>query len=84
MKTKPLPVSDEEIQKAFAGTNFGTTEYRKLLNSSVLKKLVGYHCGHTITCIMQELNLIGKTGKPTERGIELVRQEFGYLMVFSG
>lgn len=84
MKTKPLPVSDEEIQKAFAGTNFGTTEYRKLLNASVLKKLVGYHCGYTITVIMQELNLIGKTGKPTVRGVELIRQEYGYLMCHGG
>ncbi len=80
MSKQPLLVSDEEIEKAFRNTNFGRTDYRELLNASVLKKLVGYHCGHTITTIMQELGLIGKTGKPTERGIAVVRDAFGHLM----
>jgi hypothetical protein len=77
---RPLPVTDEEIAMAFTNTNFGRTDYRELLQSSVLKKLVGYHCGHTITTIMQELRLIGKTGKPTKRGIDMVRTAYGHLM----
>ena len=32
-----MAVSDEEIEKAFKGTNFGHTNYRELLNRSVLK-----------------------------------------------
>lgn len=81
---KAKPVSDDEITAAFAGTNFGHTDYRELLNASVFKKLVGYHCGHTITEIMKKLGLIGKTGRPTKRGVELVRQAFGHLMQRSG
>lgn len=81
--TQPV-VSDEEIAVAFEGTNFGRTDYRTLLNASVLKKLVGYHCGHTITVIMQELALIGKTGKPTKRGIALVREAFRQQMTSGG
>lgn len=79
-----LIISDREIQDAFAGTNFGVTDYRSLLNTSVLKKLVNYHCGHTITCIMQELGLIGKTGKVTKKGILLVREVYGCLMINQG
>ncbi|MDD0837858.1 hypothetical protein PSQ40_04670 [Curvibacter sp. HBC61] len=77
-------VSDAEIEQAFRGTNFGGADHRELLNVSVLKKLVGYHCGHTITTIMQELKLIGKTGKPTKRGVLLVREAFNHLMINGG
>lgn len=77
-------MTDEEISSAFEGTNFGHTQYRELLNASVLKKLVGYHCGHTITTIMQEVGLIGKTEKPTKKGIALVREAYGHLMSMGG
>ena len=77
-------VTDEEIVEAFRNTNFGAVDHRTILNYSVLKKLVGYHCGHTITVIMKELGLIGKTEKPTKRGIALVREAFGHLMQQGG
>lgn len=77
-------VTDEEIQKAFQNTNFGTTEYRKLLEVSVLKKLVEYHCGWTITCIMRDLKLIGKSGKVTKKGILFVREAYNGLMINQG
>ena len=80
----PEPVTDAEIAEAFRFTNFGHSRHRELLNVSVLKKLVGYHCGHTITTIMQELRLIGKTGKPTKRGIQLVRDAFAEQMRLGG
>ena len=74
-------VSDEEIKAAFKGTNFGVADHRELLNASVLKKLVRYHCGWTITSIMQELNLIGKTGKVNKKGKLLVREAYHELMI---
>ncbi|MDD0817176.1 hypothetical protein PSQ39_21255 [Curvibacter sp. HBC28] len=77
-------VSDAEIEQAFRGTNFGSADHRKLLNVSVLKALVGYHCGHTITTIMQDLKLIGKTCKPTKRGVRLVREAYNHLMIRDG
>ena len=76
-------VTDAEIAAAFEGTNFGHAHYRELLNVSVLKRLVGYHCGHTITQIMKELGLIGKTEKPTKRGIALVRKAYQHVMLES-
>jgi hypothetical protein len=84
VKKDGIDVSDEEIATAFKNTNFGTDKHRELLNASVLKKLVGYHCGHTITVIMKELRLIGKTGKVTKRGIALVRKEFAHAMQSGG
>lgn len=82
--TDTIVVTDAEIETAFDGTNFGHTNHREILNSSVLKKLVGYHCGHTITEIMRKLGLIGKTGKPTKRGVMLVREAYDHLMTRSG
>ena len=77
-------LSDAEIISAFQGTNFGSTDYYELLCASVFKKLVGYHCGHTIESIMYKLNLIGKTGIPTKKGVALVREFYGYMMRLGG
>jgi len=78
-------IPNEELMAAFTGTNFGHTQYRELLNASVFKKLVGYHCGHTITQIMKELGLIGlKTEKPTKKGLALIREVYGHLMIHGG
>lgn len=77
-------ISDEELEKAFRNVNFGVADHRALLNASVLKKLVGYHCGWTITCIMKDLKLIGETEKVTKKGILLVREAYSDLMMRQG
>lgn len=79
-------VTDAEIEAAFGGTNFGHTQHRKLLESSVFKKAVGYHCGHTITVIMEHLGLIGKSGigTPTKKGRKFLAHAYGDLMIISG
>ena len=51
-------VSDEEMGKSFAGTNFGHTDYRGLLAQGCIKALAGWHQGHTLTTILAELALI--------------------------
>lgn len=62
-------LTDEVIEAAFCGTNFGRTDYRDFLAHSVLKKACDWHCGYTITCIMVELGLITpKTHKVTKLG----------------
>lgn len=66
-------VSDDELDNAFSGTNFGTEDHRGLLHQAVLKKSLNYHCGHTITEIMRELGLIRKSGEPTSKGIDMLR-----------
>lgn len=83
-KAQPV-VSDEEIADFFHGANFGHTNYRELLQASVLKKAMGYHCGFTITCIMVRMKLIGKThGRPIKRGRLLLREAYGHLTLRSG
>jgi hypothetical protein len=78
-------VTDAEIEAAFSGTNFGHTKYRKLLEASVLKKAVGYHCGHTITQIMLGLGLIARHGGlPTKKGRVFLQHAFGHLMIAGG
>lgn len=60
-------VTNEEIEAAFHNTSFGDRDHRKLLQQGVLKINAGYRCGHTLTCIMRELGLIGKTNT-TKKG----------------
>lgn len=77
-------VTDADIERVFENTNFGASDHRKLLGASVFKKLVGYHCGFTITSIMEQLGLIGRTGKPTKKGIEFVRHAYSNILRVSG
>ena len=65
--SEPSQVTDEEIEAAFAGTNFGTNEHRLMLARSVLKVALGYHCGSTITGIMRRMELITARLKVTGR-----------------
>lgn len=71
-------VNEDELADAFLGTNFGTNDMRDLrdiLHEAVWQKACGYHCGHTITVIMQELGLIGTSGYllPTVKGRKLMQ-----------
>lgn len=62
-------ITDEVINKAFEGTNFGRTDYREFLGYSVLQKACHWYCGHTITSIMVGLELITpKTHRLTKLG----------------
>jgi len=74
-------VSDDELAKAFIGTNFGGADHRQELHIAVLKKASGYYCGHTITTIMRELRLIGADNLPTKKGRKLISLAFHALMV---
>lgn len=56
-------LTDDVIENAFEGTNFGRTDYREFLGYSVLKKACGWHCGHTITTIMIQMGLITPKNK---------------------
>lgn len=85
-QTSEEVVTPQELSAAFSNTNFGGADHRELLHASVLKKACGYHCGHTITCIMKELRLIGDNGDVLKRGRELLRTDRALhaLMVKSG
>lgn len=84
MNTFESPITDAQLALAFAHANFGTSDHRRLLEASVLKKLLGYQCGHTITVIMQELGLIGATRIPTKKGKAFVAHAYSDLMRCSG
>lgn len=65
-------IDDEQINAAFAGTNFGpnmktATQRKKAVALACLKRVCDYSTGHTMACIMQEIGLT-KTlhGKPTK------------------
>ncbi|CRE61663.1 TPA: hypothetical protein ACX4EX_000266 [Yersinia enterocolitica] len=70
---KYLKITDAVVDDAFAGTNFGRTDFRTILAEVVIKRAAGYHCGHTATTIAKELKLITeKTEKPTALGFQVV------------
>lgn len=75
MKTRrdKFKVTDGELQHVFEGTNFGIMTHdsewqRKRVACALLKRLEGYACGYTMTCILMELNLINKKGSVLRRG----------------
>jgi len=76
-KQDELIVSDHDLQIAFLGTNFGQRHNsRNLLASSVMKKAVGYHCGHTISCIMEVMLLVDTKGKLTQKGRDFLYRHY--------
>ncbi|PWF25007.1 hypothetical protein [Corticimicrobacter populi] len=77
-------ITDAELAAAFDGSDFGGADHRKLLEVSVLKKAVGYHCGWTITQIMVRLGLIRKNGLPSRKGQRLLQLAYNDLMINQG
>lgn len=51
-------VTEDELIKAFLGTNFGGQPNRVIVRQAILKAAVGWHQGHTSTSILQELGLL--------------------------
>lgn len=77
------PITDEQIAFAFANASFGGADHRELLASSLLKAAAGCYCGHTITVIMKELGLTGKTGV-TKLGRQYLCYAFSDVMARGG
>jgi hypothetical protein len=77
-------VSDADLTAAFKGSNFGRIDHRKLLGQSVFKRLLGYHCGHTITQIMHGLGLIGVNGAVTKKGKAFVGHAYHDELIHGG
>lgn len=79
-------VSDEEMEKAFGYSNFGSTPKREVLIDSLLKTIEGYHYGQTANAIITELGLIKSTGSYpdaprylTEKGIQYLKAYYTQL-----
>jgi len=69
-------LTDSEIEEAFSNTDFGTRDFRRLLEQGVLKSQAGYRSGHTLTEIMKSLGLIGKNDKVLKKGRGLIFEAF--------
>lgn len=72
-------VSDEQMHASFNGTNFGHTDYRGLLAQGCIKALAGWHQGHTITCILEELRLISWNRRTDKIKITAMGRHYIYL-----
>lgn len=62
-------LTDEVVNAAFEGTNFGRTDFRTILAETVMKRAAGYHSGYTATTICIRLGLLGKHDRPTKLGL---------------
>ena len=76
-------ISDEEIEKAFNGCNFGGCDPRQLLEQGVLKRLTDYGCGWTLTQIMRKLGLTTPKDRVTKKGKSFAMNAF-YEIKHSG
>lgn len=76
-------ITDANIAEAFEGTNFGGANHRKLLEQGVLKRLTGYHCGHTLTMILRRLGLTTANDTVTKKGKRFAIEAF-YSQEHSG
>ncbi len=73
-------ISDEEIEVAFKYTNFGydgsVKAHREVLAHGCLKRLVPYHNGWTLTCIMRQLGLTTEKDTLTAKGKKFIYAHF--------
>jgi hypothetical protein len=69
-------LSEDKVEKAFQGTNFGSVSHEDLITQCLLKRNCGYYDGFTIICICKELGLLTKTEKLTKLGKEVMFKYF--------
>lgn len=63
-------LTDEVVNAAFEGTNFGRSDFRTILAETVLKRASGYHSGRTATNICMGLGLLSsKNQSATKLGL---------------
>lgn len=72
-----MTLTNEQIEKAFENTRFGTTDYRALIEDALWKFAGGYPAGHTISSICSELGLTtynNGTSRLTDLGIKYLKE----------
>jgi len=70
-------ISDEEIERVHANSNFGSMSKRDVVNYGVLKCASGYHQGSTSAQIIREHGLVGGNYRLTEKGKQYLWEAFG-------
>jgi hypothetical protein len=69
-------ITDEQIEKAFENTNFGSMTKRDLVRYGLLKVACGYYNGHTLKRILIELALVKENSTLTKAGKEYLYDAF--------
>lgn len=83
-KSRCEHLTDEFIERAFTGTDFGGLDHRKLLEQGCLKAACGFYNGHTLTVIMAQIGLTTKQrGQLTVLGKQFLMEAF-YIPEISG
>lgn len=75
--SEPALVTDEELDRAWGGANFGGMSKREVIRLGTLKCLAGWHQGHTSRTICTELGLINDKYKVTAKGRAYLWLAFG-------
>lgn len=70
-------ITDEEIEKVHAHSNFGDMKKRDVVNYGVLKCACGYYQGHTSNTIIKEHGLVDSKYKITDKGRVYLWAAFG-------
>jgi len=66
------PLTDKVLEDAFAGTNFGRTDFRRMVEMGLLKVACGWYNAHTLMSIMIDLKLVTKKQQKLTRKGQLV------------
>ncbi len=62
-------VTDKQIDLAWGNANFGETHSKRaIIANTILKCASGYQTGHTAECIVEDLGLVTKDWKLSQRG----------------
>lgn len=67
-------LTDEAINKAFAGTNFGRDDLKNILAETVIDAAAGWRCGYTATNICTQLGLLTPKGCASALGLRFVSE----------
>ena len=72
-------ITDEQLEKAFENTSYGTNpDVRLIIKWALMKVACGYANGHTSKCIIQELGLCTKKSGLTSKGKQYLYRSFEY------
>ena len=70
-------ITDQQLTKAFKGTNYGMNpNYRKIVDNGLLKVACGYYNGATTSHVLIELGLVSKGCGITKKGRTYLYQTF--------
>ncbi|MEG6307127.1 hypothetical protein UXP06_21340 [Enterobacter ludwigii] len=67
-------LTDEAINKAFAGTNFGRDDLKNILAETVIDAAAGWRCGYTATTICTQLGLLTPKGCASALGLRFISE----------